>query len=136
MSLLNDFLSLSRSVRYILIIGFAILFAIAGYNDLQAPEALANEAPALVSPTLEPVSTKAPYPEVVVHSYLRQTLHDWDSYEDMGFSEPEIVEHNGNNVYHVLHRYRAKNGFGAQRLIAQDFYYSHGGEMIDISAPR
>ncbi len=82
------------------------------------------------------VGSSAPSPLVVVRGYLRQTLNDWDSYEDVSFSEPEIVEHKGKNVYHVVHRYRAKNGLGALRLVEQDFYYTHGGELVDASKAR
>lgn len=81
-------------------------------------------------------AASAPTPELVIRPYLRATLHDWGSYESVSYSEPEIVMHKGKNVYHVSHAYRAKNGLGGFRLVHQDFYYTHGGEMVDVSEAK
>lgn len=132
----------SGKVMFVLI-GFLLLCALHGAlvnaGLLQAPPAIQPASRTAISSSpaaAEPFDVQAPRAAVVVHSYLRQTLNDWSSYEDMGLSEPVVIEHKGRNVYHVLHRYRAKNQLGALRLVEQDFYYTHGGDIVDVSEAR
>ena len=64
---------------------------------------------------------------VGVRNYLRNTLRDPDSYQDIEWSQ--IGENAAGNLY-VRHKYRAKNGFGGYVVENKIFYLDKQGNVV------
>lgn len=64
---------------------------------------------------------------VGVKNYLRNTLRDPDSYQDIEWSQ--IGENAAGSLY-VRHKYRAKNGFGGYVVENKIFYLDKQGNVV------
>lgn len=64
--------------------------------------------------------------QAAVKGYLRENLHDWDSYKSLSWSEVEYL----NPGYAIKHKYKATNAFGGYVTKTRLFYVNENGVVI------
>lgn len=65
-----------------------------------------------------------------VSAYLKSQLRDPGSYESISWGELETNSH-GN--YGIIHKYRAKNGFGGYDVMSQYFELDKRGYVVSVT---
>lgn len=65
--------------------------------------------------------------------WLKNNLKDYSSYESIEWSNvKQTTDKDGNNIYMVKNKYRAKNSFGAYDIQESIFFIDKNGSIINV----